>query len=111
MTDMRRHGVIEVIRAGAGVYHLTINGVMWSEVEWSPAKQTWCVQDSCGHCLAHCEHTHGEEIDREAAIRLAKRMISNGTMPSPEEAEAALWARQQGAPFDMPHRTRDPVPR
>ena len=33
MTDKRRYGVIEVRRLNAETYHLTINGVMWSEVE------------------------------------------------------------------------------
>ena len=36
MTDQRRYGVIEVHRRNAETYHLTINGEMWSEVEWSP---------------------------------------------------------------------------
>ena len=36
MTDQRRYGVIEVRRINADTYHLTINGEMWSEVEWSP---------------------------------------------------------------------------
>ena len=35
MTDKRRYGVIETHRLNAETYHLTINGVMWSEVEWS----------------------------------------------------------------------------
>jgi hypothetical protein len=37
-----------------GVYHLAINGELWSEVEWSPQRGAWCVQDACGFCLAHC---------------------------------------------------------
>jgi hypothetical protein len=38
MTDLRRYGVIEVYRRGAGIYDLTINGQLWSEVEWSPCR-------------------------------------------------------------------------
>jgi hypothetical protein len=34
-TDQRRYGVIEVRRLSGNCFHLTIDGVMWSEVEWS----------------------------------------------------------------------------
>jgi hypothetical protein len=89
-TDKRRYGVIEVHRVNAETYHLVIDGQMWSEVEWSHDRQRWCVQDAAGHCLTHVEHIVGQDKDPQAAIRLAKRMIVDGTMPSPEEALASL---------------------
>jgi hypothetical protein len=106
MTDRRRYGVIETHRSGPGVYHLTINGQMLSEVEWSPERRAWCIQDAAGHCLTHVESIVGQDRDPQAAIRLAKKMIISGEMPSPEEAERQLRERQEGArlgaPFVMP---------
>jgi hypothetical protein len=96
-TDKRRYGVIEVRRINAETYWLEINGVMWAEVEWSPKRRAWCVQDAAGHCLTHVEHIVGQNIDASAAIRLAKRMIVSGEMPSPEEAHAQLRAEQERA--------------
>jgi hypothetical protein len=109
MTDRRRYGVIEVRRINAETYHLTIAGQMWSEVEWSRSRKAWCVQDAAGHCLTHVEHIVGQDRDPEAAIRLAKRMIVDGSMQTPEEARAQLEREQErkrlGEPFVM-----DPLP-
>jgi hypothetical protein len=93
-TDRRRYGVIETRYIGNDAYHLTINGELWSEVEWSPRRQTWCIQDAEGRCLAHCEHTHATHIDQHTAVALAKRMIRDGRMPTPEEAQRRLHERQ-----------------
>ena len=105
MTDNRRYGVIEVRRLNAETYHLTIGGVMWSEVEWSASRQRWCIQDAAGHCLAHVEHIVGQDRDVETAIRLAKRMIVDGRMPSPELAEERLQERLRrdrlGEPWEL----------
>ena len=86
MADRRRYGVIEVHRVGAAADHLMIKGQLWSEVEWSASRQACCVQDAAGQCLTHVEHLVGQDPDAETAIRLAKRMIVDGRMPTPEEA-------------------------
>src|SRR5262245_35948025 len=90
MTDRRRYGVIETRRINAETYHLTIDGQLWSEVEWSRTRQRWCVQDAAGHCLTHVEHIVGEDRDPQTAILLARRMIIDGRMPTPEEARQQL---------------------
>jgi len=95
MTDKRRYGVIEVRRINAETYHLTIGGRMWSEVEWSRSRRAWCVQDAAGRCLTHVEHIVGQDRDPQAAIQLAKRMIVDGRMPSPEEALQQLEREQE----------------
>ena len=115
MTDKRRYGVIELQQINAETYHLIIAGEMWSEVEWSRSRQAWCIQDAAGRCLTHVEHIVGQDRDVQTAIRLAKRMIISGEMPSPEEAWANRKAKAQrkpdpesqhlGEPFFM-----DPVP-
>jgi len=92
---------------------LEIDGVMWSEVEWSPSRQRWCVQDCAGHCLAHAEHIVGADRDPQVAIRLAKRMIVDGSMPTPEEArrqlKAKMDAKDEAAAVPL-HMQREKVP-
>jgi hypothetical protein len=66
--------------------HLTIDGELWSEVEWSEKRQRWCIQDAQGRCLTHKDHIHAFEVDKAAAVALAKEMIRDGRLPSPEEA-------------------------
>jgi hypothetical protein len=100
MTDRRRYGVIEVRRLNAETYHLTINGVMWSEVEWSASRQAWCVQDAAGQCLTHVEHILGQDRDPETAIKLAKRMIVDGRMPTPQQARQQLREREKLGELD-----------
>src|SRR6476660_4079745 len=94
-TDQRRYGVIEVRRLSGNCFHLTIDGVMWSEVEWSASRQSWCIQDAAGQCLAHTDHIVGQDRDVETAIRLAKRMIVDATMPIPEEALRQLKSQRK----------------
>jgi hypothetical protein len=94
--DRRRFGIIEVAQVADHCFYLKIGGQLWSEVEWSPSRRTWCIQDACGHCLTHCESIVGQDIDQRAAIAEAKAMIRDGRMPTPEEAQAAMEERQHG---------------
>ncbi len=94
--DRRRYGVIETRFRQVGklaMWELTINGKLWSCVEWSAARRAWCIQDASGRCLAHCDAIHGQDIDAETAVRLAKRMIVDGRMPTPEDAADQLADR------------------
>jgi hypothetical protein len=50
------------------------------------------IQDAAGQCLAHADHIVGQDRDPSIAIRLAKRMIVSGEMPTPEQARARLQA-------------------
>ena len=104
MTDRRRYGVIEVRRVNAETYWLEIGGEMWSEVEWSRSRRAWCIQDAAGHCLTHVECIVGQNADVQTAIRLAKRMIVDGRMPTPEEAQRQLHEREERK------RLGDPMP-
>jgi hypothetical protein len=97
MTDTRRYGVIETVTVNSSTYWLMIDDVMWAEVEWSPKRRAWCIQDAAGHCLAHVEHIHDQNPDVTKALRLARRMIVSGEMPSPEAAHAQLRAEQERA--------------
>jgi hypothetical protein len=92
-TDPRPHRVIETRRIAAGVYHLTIDEQLWSEVEWSAKRRAWCIQDAAGHCLTHVEHIHAQNPDAEAAVRIAKRMTRDGRLPTPEQAHQQLAER------------------
>ena len=94
--DRRRFGVIETRffqRGRVAAYNLTINRQLWACVEWSPTRRAWCVQDASGRCLAHCDAIHGQDIDAQTAVALAKRMIIDGRMPTPEDAERQLNER------------------
>jgi hypothetical protein len=51
------------------------------------------VQDASGRCLAHCDAIHGEHIDAYTAVQLAKAMIRDGRMPTPEDAAQQLHER------------------
>jgi hypothetical protein len=106
--DPRRYGVVEVrYRSGPpAIYRLTIAGQLWASVEWSLRRRRWCIEDGINRCLAHVEHIHGEDPDPQAAIRLAKKMIRDGRMPTPEEAIEALRRRQGGAPLAARTSTR-----
>jgi hypothetical protein len=95
-SDRRRYGVIETQfhpHEQIALYVLTIGGQTWAQVEWSPSRRAWCIQDASGRCLAHCDAIHGQDVDAQTAVRLAKRMILDGRMPTPEEAEAQLRER------------------
>jgi hypothetical protein len=94
-TDSRRWMPVEVRQVNARTFRLTINRQLWSEVEWSPSRKTWCVQDAAGRCLAHCDHIVGQDIDQRTAVALAKAMIRDGRMPTPEEAERQLQERRE----------------
>jgi hypothetical protein len=94
--DRRRYGVIETRFRKAGemaMYNLTINGELWACVEWSPSRRAWCIQDASGRCLAHSEAIHGQDVDAQTALALARRMILDGRMPTPEEAQQQLRER------------------
>jgi hypothetical protein len=109
MADRRRYGVIETRFRRHGevaCYWLTIDGEVWACVEWSPSRRRWCIQDASGRCLAHCDAIHGQDVDAATAVRLAKRMIVDGRMPTPEEAERQLQER-----LEADRRARRPAPK
>jgi hypothetical protein len=109
-TDERRYGVITTKFHELGevaLYVLSINDQVWAQVEWSPSRQTWCVMDGSGRCLAHCDAIHGSDIDAQTAITLAKRMIVAGSMPTPEEAREALNERLAADEQHNSEQTRD----
>ena len=112
--DRHRHGVIETRfrqRGRIATYNLTINGQLWACVGWSPGRRAWCVQDASGRCLAHCDAIHGQHVDAATTVALAKRMIRDGTMPTPEDARQQLKDRLErdrlGEPWEL---LRPPVP-
>jgi hypothetical protein len=106
MTDRRRFGVIECRRINDRTYHLTINGTLWSEVEWSPGRQRWCIQDAAGQCLTHAESIVGQNPDPQQASRIAKRMIVSGEMPTPEEARRRRETNECSIPHSSKGRRR-----
>lgn len=101
-TDKRRFRPIEVRQRGSNVHLLLIDRVVWAEVEWSPSRRAFCVQDAAGHCLTHVEHIHATAGDPQEAVRLARKMIMDGRMPTPEQAEAQLRERRAAEDTALP---------
>jgi hypothetical protein len=101
--DVRRalpiHGV-EPGQYNATRAELSIEGQRWAEIDWSYVKSAYCIQDACGHCLAHMgsvvaamSATAPTIEGMRAAINEAVRMVRDGRMPSPEAAHVALIKR------------------
>lgn len=86
--DPRRQRPIEV-RSRKISEQLVIDGQLWAAVEWSRTRQVFCIEDAAGRCLTHHASIHGEHTDKHEAVALAKAMIRDGRMPTPEDAENA----------------------
>lgn len=107
--DPRRSMTIDV-EFGPTRSMLYINGTLWAEVDWSTARGEFCIQDCYGYCLSHVEHVvatvpypikntenrnpnpiknHEDSLctGMDKAIEVAKQMIRDGTMRSPEDAK------------------------
>ena len=78
-------------RSGASA----IAGEYWAAVEWSEKRQLWCIEDAEGKCLAHAASTHGTATSKAAAVELAKQMILDGRMPSPQDARTVTEERRR----------------
>ena len=74
---------------------ILIDGVLWACVEWSEKQQCWCIEDAEGCCLRHQEDERGRAASRHAAVALAREMIRDGRMPSPEQARETRTARRK----------------
>jgi hypothetical protein len=73
-----------VTKERVGLYRFGIDGELWTSIEWSLPRNAWCIEDCCNRCLTHIEGIHGQEAKASTGIQVAKEMIVNGTMPSPE---------------------------
>jgi hypothetical protein len=78
--DPRRHRIISCRRA-LRWFLLEIDDVRWVELEWQNDRG-WLIKDAAGGYQA-------EHRDAMGALQLARRMIVDGTMPTPEQAAAA----------------------
>jgi hypothetical protein len=72
------------------LYRLTIDGTLWSSVEYSHGRNAWCIEDCRNKCLMHIDGIHGEAPKASVAIGTAKAMIRDGRMPDPETVQARL---------------------
>jgi hypothetical protein len=90
--DPRRQLPIEIMWSAGLVGRITVGGEYWGEVEWSERRQAWCIEDVTGACLTHASGIHGKAASKEGAVALAREMIIDGRMPSPEQAHEAWRA-------------------
>jgi hypothetical protein len=98
VNDPRRQRPIEV-RSDRIAEQLVIDGQLWAAVEWSKKRRVFCIEDAAGRCLTHHASIQGQHTDKHEAVALAKAMIRDGRMPTPEDAENAYRANtNQPAP-------------
>ena len=87
MNDPRRQAALTIDwQDAARTGRISINGEYWAAVEWSEKRQAWCIEDAEGRCLTHKASICGEATSKEAAVALAREMILDGRMPSPQQA-------------------------
>jgi hypothetical protein len=91
VNDPRRQRPIEV-RSDRIAEQLVIDGQLWAAVEWSKKRRVFCIEDAAGRCLTHHASIQGQHTDKHEAVALAKAMIRDGRMPTPEDAENAYIA-------------------
>jgi hypothetical protein len=94
--DPRRQRPIKVEWSSEQIGLLSISGIHWGAVEWSEKRQAWCIEDAEGGCLRHTDHVHGQAASRDAAVTLAREMIRDGRMPTPEEAKRRRREQVEG---------------
>jgi hypothetical protein len=92
--DPRREKPIS-IRWDGMIGQLTIDGESWGAIEWSPKRGGFCIEDAEGRCLRHKASIRGQAVAKADAIALARAMIRDGRMPSPEEAKRQYDERRQ----------------
>ena len=73
---------------GAAVGRLYVGGEVWGTIEWSEQRQAWCVEDAEGRCLSHVASIRGQASSKAKAVTLAREMIHDGRLPTPEQAKA-----------------------
>jgi hypothetical protein len=84
-------------RDAAKIGRITINDEFWGAVEWSYKRKAWCIEDAEGQCLAHAESIRGQTPTKEEAVALAREMILDGRLPSPQQAKVEADARRAAA--------------
>lgn len=85
---------IEWSNDGAAIGRLYVGGEYWGAVEWSAKRQAWCVEDVEGACLRHVASIRGQAASKAKAVTLAREMIRDGRMPTPQQAREEHTARR-----------------
>jgi hypothetical protein len=85
---------IEWTKDGAAIGRLYVGGEFWGAIEWSAKREAWCVEDAEGACLSHVASIRGQTSSRSKAVRLAREMLRDGRLPTPEQAKAEHQAHR-----------------
>lgn len=96
LEDARRTQPVSIkwTNDGAGIGRLYIGDEFWGAIEWSEKRRAWCIEDAAGECLTHAASIRGKSVIKSTAVTLARKMIRDGRMPTPEQAKAEHKARQ-----------------
>lgn len=94
--DARRSQQVKIkwSNDGAAIGRLYVGGEFWGAIEWSEKRQAWCIEDAEGACLRHVASIRSQTSSRSKAASLAREMIRDGRLPSPEQAKAEHKARR-----------------
>jgi hypothetical protein len=93
--DLRRWLLITIDwSAGAGIGRISFGTEYWAAVEWSERRQAWRIEDAEGRCLTYAASILGQAASKEAVEALAREMIRDGRMPSPQQAHTDYLARE-----------------
>jgi hypothetical protein len=85
---------IEWSKDGAAIGRLYVGSEFWGAIEWSEQRQAWCVEDAEGACLSHVRSIRGQASSKAKAVTLAREMIRDGRLPTPQQAKAEHDARR-----------------
>jgi hypothetical protein len=94
--DSRRAQPVSIkwTKDGAAIGRLYVGGKFWGAIEWSAQREAWCIEDAEGRCLSHVASIRGQTSSKSKAVTLAREMIRDGRLPTPEQAKAEYKARR-----------------
>lgn len=96
VADVRREQPVRISWSGgsAKIGSLYVGDEFWGAIEWSAKREAWCIEDAEGKCLRHVASIRAETSSRSKAETLAREMIRDGRLPTPERAKAEHNARR-----------------
>jgi hypothetical protein len=94
MTDAAGKVRIEWSKDGSAIGRLYVGAEFWGAIEWSAKREAWCIEDAAGECLRHVASIRGQASSKAKAVMLAREMIGDGRLPTPQQARAEHEARR-----------------
>lgn len=108
LEDARRAQPVSIkwTKDGAAIGRLYVGGEFWGAIEWSVKREAWCIEDAEGRCLSHVASIRAQTSSRAKAVTLAREMIRDGRLPTPQQAKGEHDARRAA---EAERRARQPA--